>query len=450
MKIHGLAIAALVLLILGGLLYWSEHHKPAETSKISAGTPPSILKLDQSSITKLELKKKDAEPIQLTKASSGDWQITAPKPLRADQSTVSGILSSLSSLNSERLVEDKASDLKPFGLEMPLVEVNITAKDNKSQKLLLGDDTPAGSGVYAALAGDPRVFTVASYTKTTVDKGLNDLRDKRLLTVAADKVSRVELARKNENIEFGRNKDDWQILKPKPMRADNTQVADLVRELTDAKMDIGGSDAGDAASGFAKAAPVATAKVTDASGAQELQIRKIKEKDKETYYAKSSAVDGAYKVDSSVGKAVDKGLEDFRNKKLFDFGYNDPNKIELHNGSKAYFLTRGSGGSQDWWSNAKKMDADSVDSFISKLRELSTSKFPASGFSTPAIDVSVVSDDGKRTEKVLIAKSGDHYVAQRENEPALYQLDASGIDDLLKTADDIKPASGSQAMSKKP
>jgi Domain of unknown function (DUF4340) len=450
MKIHGLAIAALVLLILGGLLYWSEHHKPAETSKISADTPPSILKLDQSSITKLELKKKDAEPIQLTKASSGDWQITAPKPLRADQSTVSGILSSLSSLNSERLVEDKASDLKPFGLETPLVEVNITAKDNKSQKLLLGDDTPAGSGVYAALAGDPRVFTVASYTKTTVDKGLNDLRDKRLLTVAADKVSRVELARKNEDIEFGRNKDDWQILKPKPMRADNTQVADLVRELTDAKMDISGSDAGDAAGAFAKAAPVATARVTDASGAQELQIRKIKEKDKETYYAKSSAVDGAYKVDSSVGKAVDKGLEDFRNKKLFDFGYNDPNKIELHNGSKAYFLTRGSGGSQDWWSSGKKMDPDSVDTFISKLRDLAATKFPDLGFSNPAIDLYVATDDGKRTEKVLIAKSGDHYLAHRENEPALYQLDASGIDDLLKAADEIKPASGSQAMSKKP
>ena len=28
----------------------------------------------------------------------------------------------------------------------------------------------------------------------------------------------------------------------------------------------------------------------------------------------------------------------FRNKKLFDFGYDDPNKLELHDGAKAYFL----------------------------------------------------------------------------------------------------------------
>jgi hypothetical protein len=450
MKIRGLAIAALVLLILGGLLYWSEHHKPEETSKISADTPPSILKLDQSSITKIELKKKDSQPIELTKSSSGDWQITAPQQLRADQGSVSGILSSISSLNSERLVEEKASDLKPFGLAQPAVEVDITGKDNKSHKLLFGDETPAGGGVYAALAGDPRVFTVASYSKTSIDKGINDLRDKRLLTVAADKISRIELIKKNDDIEFGRNKDEWQILKPRPLRADNMQVSDVVRELSEAKMDISGGDSSDDTSAFAKAAPVATAKVTDASGTQELQIRKSKEKDKDTYYAKSSAVDGAYKVESTVGKAVDKGLEDFRNKKLFDFGYNDPNKIELHNGPKAYFLTRGTGGSEDWWSNGQKMDVDSVDSFLSKVREMSASKFPDSGFAKPEISLSVVSDDGKRTEKIQIAKSGDHYIAQRENEPGLYQLDSSSIDDLLKAADGIKQASGSQAMSKKP
>jgi Domain of unknown function (DUF4340) len=451
MKIRGLTIAALVLLVLAGFLYWSEHHKPAEeSSKISADSPPSILKLDQSLITRLELKKKDAEAVQLSRTGSGDWQITAPTQLRADQGSVSGILSTLSSLNSERLVENKAADLKPFGLDQPSLEVDITQKDKQSKKLLLGDDTPASSGVYAALAGDPRVFTIATYNKTSVDKGVNDLRDKRLLTAAADKISRVQLVRKNEEIEFGRNKDAWQILKPKPLRADNTQVADLVRELTDAKMDISGADAGDAASAFAKAAPIATAKVTDASGTQELQIRKSKDKDKETYYAKSSAFGGAYKVDSSVGKAVDKSLEDFRNKKLFDFGYTDPNKVELHNGTKAYFLTRGTGGSEDWWSNGKKMDADSVDSFLSKLRDLSASKFPDAGLSKPEISLSVVSDDGKRTEKVLITKSGDHYTAQRESEPALYQLDAPSVDDLLKAADEIKPATGSQAMSKKP
>jgi hypothetical protein len=437
MKLNSLSIAAVVLLALTGVLYWSNHHKPSEESaKISADTPPAILKLDQNSITKIELKKKGSEPVLLTEASSGDWQITEPKPYGADQSAVSGMLSTLSSLNSDRVVEDKAADLNAFGLQQPSLEVDLTEKDNKSQKLLLGDQTPASSGVYAMLQGDPRVFTIASYNKTSIDKTLNDLRDRRLIPVNADKVSRIEVIRKGQDLEFGRNKDEWQILKPKPMRADGLEVGDLVRDLTDAKMDLSSNTAKDSASAFAKATPVATAKLTDESGTQELQVRKSKD----DYYAKSSAVEGAYKVDSTLGKELEKGLDDFRNKKIFDFGYNDPSKIELHNGNKTYYLTRGTAGTDDWWSNGKKMDLANVESVISDLRDLSASKFPDSGFANPTIEATVLSDDGKRTERVEIAKSGDHYIARRENEPSLYQLDASAVDGLLKAADELKPA----------
>ena len=38
-------------------------------------------------------------------------------------------------------------------------------------------------------------------------------------------------------------------------------------------------------------------------------------------------------------------------------------------------------------------------------------------------------------ETVLISKHGSDYVAKRENEPALYQLDGKSIDDLEKDAE---------------
>jgi hypothetical protein len=445
MKLHGLAIAALVLAILTWFLYWSERHKSTdETSKLSADTPPAILKLDQNSITKLELKKKDADPLMLAKSASGDWQITAPKPFRADQSAVTSIASTISSLNSERVIEDKASDLQNFGLDQPGLEVDLTTKD-KTQRLLLGTDTPAGGAVYAMLSGDPRLFTVSSSTKTSLDKTLSDLRDKRLLPVDADKISQIEVVRKNSDIEFGRNKDDWQILKPKPMRADSVQVGDLVRDLTNAKMDLSSADSKQEVLEFGRATPLATAKLTDESGTQQLQVRK----GKGTYYAKSTAVDGAYKIDSGLGKTLEKNVDDFRDKKLFDFGYNDPDKIELHNADKSYFLTRGTGGVDDWWSNGKKMDGANVESVISDLRDLTATGFPASGFSSPTINISVVSQEGKRTEKVQITKSGDHYIAQRENDSTLYELSASSVDGLMKAALDLKPTT-TQPAQKKP
>ncbi len=434
MKLRSLILSTVILLALLGTLYWSEHRKPKEETTVSADTSPAILKLDEASITQVDLKKKDAAPIVLAK-SGGSWQITEPKPLSADQNMVSSLVSSLSSLRSERVVDDKPSDLSAYGLTQPALEVDLTEKDNKNQKLLIGDDTPTGSAVYAMLAGDPRVFTIATYSKNSLDKSENDLRDKRLLTVAADKISRLELDRNNQAIEFGRDKEEWQILKPRPLRADTLEIGELVQKLTDARMDLSGSDASekDAASGFAHGTPVAIVKVTDLSGTQELQVRK----DKDTYYAKSSTVEGAYKVDSSLGQAMDKGLDDFRNKKVFDFGFSDPEKVEMHSGSKAYFLSRSGA---DWWSNGKKMDSMGVQDFVSALRDLQANKLVDSGFTSPAVEITVTSDSGKKVEKVSIAKSGNDCVAKREGDPTLYQLDANAVDSLQKSADGIKPA----------
>jgi hypothetical protein len=440
MKSTGLLIATFILAALVGALYWSDYHKPEETTTASADVPPQILKLTEADVTRLDLKKKGADAISLAKDSSGRWQITSPKPFRADQDAVSGVVATLSSLNSDRLIESKASDVGQYGLAQPSVEADVTLRDGKTQKLLIGDDLPADSGAYAGLAGDSRVFAVASYTKTSIDKNLNDLRDKRLLTVATDKVSRVELLTKKQDLEFGRNKDDWQILKPKPLRADSYQVSELIRKLTDAKMDLSvpqnqTEDQAKKAAAFASGTPVAVAKLTDESGTQELQVRK----NKDDYYAKSSIVDGAYKVTSALGEGVDKGLDDFRNKKLFDFGYTDPKKIEMRDGVRAYVLTKGG---DDWWSgNGKKLDAGSAQSFLDRVRDLSASKFPDTGFTTPVLNLTVLSNDGKRMEKVLISKAGDAYIAKRENEPALYQLESSAVSDLEKAVADLKEAS---------
>ena len=148
-------------------------------------------------------------------------------------------------------------------------------------------------------------------------------------------------------------------------------------------MDLSASDEDQkkAAAAFNSGTAVATAKVTDASGTEELQVRK----NKEDYYAKSSAVEGVYKVGSDLGTALDKSVDDFRNKKLFDLGFTDPEKIELHDGAKSYFLTKGG---SDWFSaDGKKVDAIGAEGFVEKVRDLAASKFMDSGFTSPAIEM---------------------------------------------------------------
>ncbi len=176
----------------------------------------------RTSSKQIDLVKKAGDTTELSKAD-GKWQIVKPKPLAADQDSVTSLVSSLSSLASDRLIEDKASDLSSYGLATPSEQVKITRKDGKVQTLLIGDDTPTGSGTFAKLANDLRVFTIASYVKSSLDKTSRDLRDKRLLTFNSDKLTRVDLTAKGQTIEFGKNnQNEWQILKPRPLRADGS------------------------------------------------------------------------------------------------------------------------------------------------------------------------------------------------------------------------------------
>src|SRR5580765_1119199 len=106
MKNRGLLIAAIVLAALSGVLYWSNHHPPADASaKTSVDAPPKILTLKPEDISKVQLRKQGGEALDLARGDAGKWRITAPKPLAADQDAVTTWLNSFATLNADRLVD---------------------------------------------------------------------------------------------------------------------------------------------------------------------------------------------------------------------------------------------------------------------------------------------------------------------------------------------------------
>jgi hypothetical protein len=447
MKFGRLIAAVVILAALGGTLYWSNRHKAAQDAAAASGSPTvTIISVKQQDVSKLDIKKKDQDDVVVNRVGPEDWKITAPKQLIADHETVSTILYDLSPLKAEQVVEEKAGDLKPYGLAPPAIEVIPTSKDGKSPKLLIGDDTPTGGAAYAMLEGDPRIFTIGVTYKTNLNKGLTDLRDKRMLPMDFDKLAKVEVTGPKLNLTFAPdtgNAGKWIVQNPKDMRADSSTLADVVDKLRLATMDLGAPDADTKKSAalYASGTPVATLKVTDASGTQEMQVRK----NKDDYYAKSTAMDGVSKVSNELGADVNKSTEDFREKWLLDLRDDTPDKVELHDGPKSYFLTRTG---EDWWSDGKKMDPMSVENFLSTIRALTAEKFVPNGFSGPTINMTVTSRDGKRIEKVAIAKAGSDYVGKRDDSSLLYQMTEKSIEDMQKAADGLRPAAPPPAPSK--
>ncbi len=436
-QFRGLLIAVVLLGGLGAGVFWSNKNAKDDEGKPAKDAPPKILTIPDSDITQIEFRKKGVEPTVIKRNGNVNWAIVAPKALRADPDAVTPVVNILSSLGSESLVEEKVQDWSPYGLHSPAMEITITKKDGKATTLQIGDDLPAGSAIYARVAGDPKLYTIATFNRSSFDKTWKDLRDRRLITIDAEKLSRFELSgSKGPAFEFGKNQSNqWQLVKPQPFRADHFAADEASRKLRDVKMDanVNDEDAAKAEKAFATAAPVGIAKLTDAAGTQQLEIRKAKTEKDPVYYAKSSAIEGAHKVGADIAAVLEKSAEDYRNKKLFDFGFNDPSKVEF----KMDGAVRSYGKNGDkWFWNGKEMRPETVQNVIDKLRDLGAVKFTAGSKETPSIEITVVSSEGKTTEVVKIAGN----LAARGDEAFQYDIGAAAVEDLKKAVNEIKEA----------
>jgi hypothetical protein len=434
LKPQGLIAATGVLVILGGYAWWANKHPASDTSATPAA--PKILSLTADQITAVHIAKTGAEPLDLSKAS-GKWQIEGAKPLAADQDAVSGLLNTVTPLTSDRLMEDHPQGLQSYGLDKPTLEVDVTTKDGKTQKLLFGSDTPSGSDVYAKLDSDSKVYTVYSTSKAAFDKSVNDLRDKRLLTLNSDKITSVTLAAKGPAVEFSKNSSgDWQITKPRPLRADGGAVDDLVAKLKDAKMDLSATPT---AADFAGATKLGIATFVDDRGPETIEIHKAKDN---TIYAKSTAVDGIYKTAADVGTAIDKSADDFRSKKLFDFGFTDPSKVDL--GGKLYEKT-----GDKWFTGQQQIDSASIQNAVDKLRDLAATKFGDKISGTPALALAVTWGEKNKVDKVTIDKNASGYIGARDGDDTAYIIDSKAFDDLQQAIAGIKPFQAPKADTNK-
>jgi hypothetical protein len=231
MKTRGLIIAAAVLAVLSGALYWSNRRQAATAA--AGGTPeaPRILTLTQADVTSINILRNRTETVTLAKLEYGDWQVAQTPPLPGDSSTISNLLSTLSALNSDRLVEETTpGDLTPYGLAEPVLEAEITTKDGKSSKLLFGDNTPAGASAFAMLSGDPRLFTVSSYVKSSLDKAPFDFANKKLFDFGFDFPQKVEMRLGARSYTITFSGDEW---KSNDTRMDATSVQSVIARIRD-------------------------------------------------------------------------------------------------------------------------------------------------------------------------------------------------------------------------
>jgi len=195
----------------------------------------AALKFDQSKADGIEIVHDGTTAL----AKSGtEWALTKPYKARADFAGAEAVLTSLSSLQMQKIVENDAKDLAKYGLDKPDATITINGGSTRAS-LALGKKE--GDSVYARDLSRPIVFTIPAMTATDLEKDASALRRKDMFDGRSFNTTRVELKRGGETLAFDKSKgkdgkDVWKNAAGKDV--DATKVDDMLTKLSNIRAQL--------------------------------------------------------------------------------------------------------------------------------------------------------------------------------------------------------------------
>ena len=437
-------VALVILGALWGAFTYYNRRQSRQASKVEPSKDEKLFTLDSKHITAITFHPRSGDAVACEHAG-GTWAIVEPKKLSADQGTLSTVLNNLTTATVDEVVDPHASDVKQFGLDPPAYSVELATDTNPPKfTLLLGDDTPTSSGLYAQVAGNPRVVTVASYLKSNLEKTLFDLRDRRALTIEADQLRKMEVDSKGKKYTLEKNPEGvWDLVLPPSVRADKFAVDGLLNQLRGLSMQSIAAEDKKSQATYGLSSPELRLELTGPSGAQTLLLGK-KDKEGDRYFAVNSALPPVFTLNSSFLTDFQKDPSDFRAKDLFSFSSFDVKHLEITSPKgHSVFEQQKDNQWKQTEGGSKTVPSAKMDTLLSRLRDLRATTFPKSsdlatlGLHKPAYQFNVRFGDKNQTEMLEISKAGDHVYARLSTDLLPCEVSKSAFDDMEKALGDI-------------
>jgi hypothetical protein len=184
----------------------------------------------------------------LTRGDGNDWAFTAPFQSAAARWSVDSFIGSLESLRMDSVADENAKDLAAYGLSKPERTVALTLASGTQKTLEIGKATTDGKH-YARDSATSLVVVVPKVIAEDLSKGMNELRAKRVLDVAAYEVESLEIdkagsisrfAKANVKDKDGNENETWKLLAGGPGTAEKAVESG---KLEDVLFKMGGVEA---------------------------------------------------------------------------------------------------------------------------------------------------------------------------------------------------------------
>ncbi len=440
--LHTVIAAALLAALVGSAMYW-EKRKEGQPEKIDSGSKSEkLFPVEAKNVQSFTIKTAAGETV--TCRREGDnWILTEPKKLATDPEAIESLITALIGASVDQVVDPKPATLQDFGLDSPTLtlEVTTSAKPEKFM-LALGDETPTGGGLYAQTGSTPRLITVASHLKSSLGKNVFDLRDKRIVSVPAGQLNRIEVVAEANRWTLAKNPQGiWDLVLPPAVRADRFTAEGIVSRLETGKMQGVVAEDKKNTGKYGFGSPEITIR---ASGAGKTETLALGKQEDGRYYAMNSALDPVFTLDAGFLTDYQKGASELRAKDLFTFSTFEVKRLEVVTpaGSRTFEKQP-----ENKWKQtapaAKDVPTEKVEALLDKLRDVRAESFASSenlrdyGLEKPAYRYKTQFGDKNETETVEAAKAGEHHYARRSTDVLPSEISKTALDEIEKALKEL-------------
>lgn len=265
------------------------------------------------------------------KKVNGQWRLTSPIDLAADETSIKSLLTSLKDYKYDKAVSEDKSKWKDFGLDPAARKLTLTfTRDGKVEILdiYIGAKAPVGYSAYVATSESSKVLIGSQHIVTATAKTLSDLRDKTVAMINEKDVSGLHIEIKGKPaVEIAKREGKYIITSPEPLAADEMAVKDLIEELgrTKASEFIDHPPA-DISAKFSPSTAIAKITWTSTTGPAASLYFAEKEK---ALWAAYDAKSLLMKLPDDARPKILKSLNELRDRKIFSLATKDVEAVEV-------------------------------------------------------------------------------------------------------------------------
>ncbi|MDF1657379.1 MAG: DUF4340 domain-containing protein [Verrucomicrobiales bacterium] len=238
MRVKTTAVLGVVAIILAIVTASLDRRSTAGRGAASAANV--LLRFAPESVERIVIEKGTAKTV--LEEVNGIWFFSEPEVDRVDSRVIASLLDELNHLNIVDEIDNDEEELNPVQLGVKgdkAIRVSLGGETEDGEVLnetiTVGESAPREGSIYTTIEGLDGVKVVDGGLRSWLEKPLEALRDRRILSAPVEAIVQLGIGRSTGEVVFQRRitppQQDWAIAEPFQAWADREKLDDLLTEL---------------------------------------------------------------------------------------------------------------------------------------------------------------------------------------------------------------------------